>query len=353
MRSAGARFLRPLHLELERAEREPGRREVRIALGQHLDLGRRLGEALRRRQRPHVEQAHRRAVRPRRELALDDRLGLGRRRQHVEGEEGRAFGAGIGVARAAREGERLGRIAGGEPGAPAGDERRRLGVGRVGERPQGALDERRGGVAIGRAREQAGHRFDQHRQRRPRRLAQQRRERLFDVGDAIERDEQLDLVAQGVGRLGQRLAPGERGRERLVAGARLQRDLGGAPEQLLVLAALGGVEHELVGGADLAVAQLDLAEQQLVEERRVEVGVLDLARGRLGRDGRADGGGQRDERQHEDRPAARGGSDAKRRHERLLRRTMILVRGARRSPVRGRGRTVSERAISADRDNSP
>ena len=234
------------------------------------------GKALRCRQRANVEQADRRAARPRRELALDDRLGLGRCREHVESEQGGAFGARIGGARALRERQRLGRVVGREPAAADRDQRRRLGLGQR-RRSGSSVRSISAAVAarsVARARKRgtassvagsAGRGV----------WRSSRAERLVDFGDAVERDQQLDLVAQRVLRIGHRLAPGDDRGEGLLAGACLHRDLGRAPEQLLVLGSPCRVEHQLIRGAGLAVAQLDLAEQQLVEERRVEGRVLD------------------------------------------------------------------------------
>ena len=137
-------------------------------------------------------------------------------------------------------------------------------------------------------------------------MAQQAEQRLFDFGQAIERDQQLDLVAHRVLRIGQRLAPRDRRGERLVAGAGLQRDLGRALEQLLVLGPARRVEHQLVRGASLAFAQLDLAEQQLIEERRIEVRVLDLVCLGLGAWRGSARAGKHQQRQGQGRSADRG-----------------------------------------------
>jgi len=279
---------------------------ARLVLSQDRDLARCFRKALRCRQRANVEQADRRAARPRRELTLDDRLGLGRCRKHVESEQGGAFGARIGGARALRERQRLDRVVGREPAAADGDQRRRLGLGHFGERQQGALDQRRGRGAIGRASEKARHCFERRGQRRTRRLAKQSRQGLVDFGDAVERDQQLDLVAQRVLRIGHRLAPGDDRGEGLLARACLRRDLGRAPEQLLVLGSPCRVEHQLIRGAGLAVAKLDLAEQQLVEERRVEGRVLDRRGNAIGGRGDCRDGASGDQRERGGEGPARG-----------------------------------------------
>jgi hypothetical protein len=71
----------------------------------------------------------------------------------------------------------------------------------------------------------------------------------------------------------QRGAPSLHRRQCLVAGARLQRDVGGATEQLLLARLARRVEHHFIGCAGGAFAQFDLADQQLVEQRRGEAGI--------------------------------------------------------------------------------
>jgi hypothetical protein len=62
------------------------------------------------------------------------------------------------------------------------------------------------------------------------------------------------------------------GHQRLLARARLQCDLGGVAEELLVARLACRIQHDLVRSAGLAAAQFDLADEQLVEELRVEGG---------------------------------------------------------------------------------
>ena len=57
-------------------------------------------------------------------------------------------------------------------------------------------------------------------------------QRLHGFGDAVQRDQDLQHVAVGLARGGQRLAPGLRGLQRGVTGARLQRDVDGPLVQL-------------------------------------------------------------------------------------------------------------------------
>ena len=117
-----------------------------------------------------------------------------------------------------------------------------------------------------------------------RRDRQQRAQRLGHVAEAVQRDQQLHHVAVRVHRFGQRGAPGLRGTERLLAGVALHGDFHGTLEQLLIVRAARRVEDHFVGGARLALAQLDLADQHLVEQRPVELGVArgGLRHGRLG-----------------------------------------------------------------------
>jgi len=78
------------------------------------------------------------------------------------------------------------------------------------------------------------------------------------------------LITPCIDARGCRLAPGSRGVERLLAGACLQRDVDGAPEQRLVARSLRGVEHHFVGRTRVSCAEFNLADQQLIEQRRIE-----------------------------------------------------------------------------------
>ena len=349
----GRRVFRTMQLDVERTQGQPRRRQGRIAERQRSRLLCRIGEPLRRGQRAHVEQLDGRARRRRRDACGDDRFGGRHRRQQVEREQRRPVGLRVGGAGALREVERLGGVAGREPAAADRDPGRGSCLGIVGERFHRSLDERGDGVAVGAAAEKARHRVDHRRQRRARRLLQQGRERLVGFGDAIERDQQLHLIAQGFLRLRQGLAPCHHGAERLVAGARLQGDVGDATKEGLVLGALGRVEQQLVGRGRVAAAQLDLTQQQLIEERRVEVGADNRGLARRGHGGRcrACRSGEQRQRQCERESRDTAGSEAKRkrRHRQLLRRKTILVwrfgvaavRTTRKTPAQGSDRDAS------------
>jgi hypothetical protein len=183
---------------------------------------------------------------------------------------------------AAGELERAVRI---ERGQPAASER---GAGRASRgrriqiRLQRLAEQFGHGPSVGAPAEETRQRGHQRRPLRDRRDAQQRRQRLERLVRAIQRNQQLHLVAQRLGRLRQRDAPRLHRGKGLLAGARLQRDVGRAPEHLFVARPAGRLEHHLVGGTDFARAQLDLADHQLVEQGGVEAGIVDR-RGRLGR----------------------------------------------------------------------
>jgi hypothetical protein len=111
------RLDRPLHLELEGAERQPGCRPVRIALRHLLELLARIGIALRAGEAAHVQQAQAGVVRLGLQITLDDRFGGRRAGQHFERKERRALAGRIGFVGAASVFERSVRIQRGEPAA--------------------------------------------------------------------------------------------------------------------------------------------------------------------------------------------------------------------------------------------
>ncbi len=209
-------------------------------------------------------------------MVLDDLLGGRRAGHHLEREAGRGLGAAVHLVRALRQRQGLLAVDRGQPALADGDARRDTRLGRVGIGQQHLLDDLRGLIAVAAAHEQAWHRIDQRRALGSRRRLDQRLQRLDDLGRAVQLHQQLHLVAQRVGRVGDRQAPGLHRHHRFVAGPALQRNLGGAAEQLLILRAPGRVEDQLIGRPQIAFAQFDLADQQLLEQRPVQRRVLDL-----------------------------------------------------------------------------
>jgi hypothetical protein len=186
-------------------------------------------------------------------------------------------------------------------------------LGRVGVGQQHLFDDLRGLIAVAAAREQARQRADQRHALGRRRRLEQRLQRLDDLGRAVQLHQQLDLVAQRVERVGERELPGLHRDQRLVTGAALQRDVGGAAEQLLVLRAACRVEDQLIGRREVALAQFDLADQQLLEQRRVHRRVLDLLGRRL-RFLRVRGRGEQQRRQQRGQRRRAAGSGVEGRH---------------------------------------
>ena len=271
----GDRLGRVAQFDLQRAQRQPGRRHVRREASDRLELRRGIAIALRVGQHAHVVQAHAVVVGLRLQERVDDGLGRRRAAHQAGGEHGHRFVAGIVGVRLLQQRQRLGGVGHAQPGArqrhACGSARGRLGDPVLHD----ALDQRGRLRLVAGAREEAGQRLDQPRPLGLGRELDQRAQGLDRFVGAIERHQQLDQVAVRLDRARQGAAPGHHRGERLVAGACLQGDLGGAAEQLLVAPAPRRIEHHLIGRAGLAAAQLDLADQQLVEELGVEPGVLD------------------------------------------------------------------------------
>ena len=95
-------------------------------------------------------------------------------------------------------------------------------------------------------------------------------QRLADLGRAVQRQQDLQLQAQCILRFGPCAAPGARRGQCLVAGTPLQSDVHGTAEQGVVAGAPRSVEDDFEGRAGLALAQFDFADEDLIEERRVQ-----------------------------------------------------------------------------------
>ena len=204
-----------------------------------------------------------------REVALDQRLGLGFAAAHqLQRQQGRPFRLRAGVL-AQRGGRQRARLvsslqAHAADGGPRRGRQRRLldGV------RQRAFDHASGLGLVRHALVKRGQRGDEGHLVALRQRGQKAPRRLFGFGDAAQNDQHLQLVLAGFGRVGGSLAPGTGGFQRGGARTRLNRHLGGALEQRFVAHAARGVEH--VGGAfgRIAAPKQQLANQQLVHQPR-------------------------------------------------------------------------------------
>ncbi len=113
-------------------------------------------------------------------------------------------------------------------------------------------------------------------------------QRLGGFGGATQGGQHHGLGLKRGGRAWQALAPGAGRGQCLLASAVAQGDLVGAPEQLLIAPALGAVENDLIGRRGIAIAQLDLADQQVIEQLGIEAGLCGW-----GLDGEGRTGGRR------------------------------------------------------------
>ena len=268
-----------LQVQLQRAQRQPVGRILGRLLRQHAELPRGVAGPLGPRQRAGVGQAQRLLVGLGLQLGGDQRLGLGAARQQLQRHQQRFLALGE-VLGGGADVDQRGLVAVGVLGELGQHQQRRetrlrLRGGLAQQRLEGLQHARRFRAAL----EQRRQRPDQRAAAVGRRQRQQRAQHRRDLGRAVQQREQLDLRAVRLQRSRQCLAPGAGGDGGLVAGARLQRDLDHAAEQFLVIAAAGGVEQHLVSDAGLAALELELADQQLVEHRRVEVGIDDRRRG--------------------------------------------------------------------------
>ena len=97
-----------------------------------------------------------------------------------------------------------------------------------------------------------------------------RLERLGRVGNAIERNQDLQHITVRLARRGKILLPRAGGLQGGIARTRLQGDIGGALVKLAVAGFAGGIEHQREAGGRLAVLRRDFAHQQLVKQGAVE-----------------------------------------------------------------------------------
>mmetsp|Transcript_26221 Transcript_26221/g.61905 ORF Transcript_26221/g.61905 Transcript_26221/m.61905 type:complete len:605 (+) Transcript_26221:4092-5906(+) len=279
----GLRGRNVLEVQLDGAQGQPGRGVVRRRLGQQPELPRGFGGALGLDQRPRIGLAQRMLAGVLLQPGADQCFSLGLHRQQIHGELHRIIVVGREGGELAGQRQRALVVAGvdGQPRLReqgGGFERPGLGLQHRAQRGQHRL-------GIGRALEQPGQRNDQAGALQLGRNAQQRRQWLGNLGRLVHQGQQLHNGLVGVRGAWPGLGPGARSHQGLVAGARLQRDVDDALEQLLVSGAARGVKQDLEGDTGLAVVQLQLADQQLIEQRRVHRRV-DRRRGRrFGRSG--------------------------------------------------------------------
>ena len=291
--------------DVQRAQRQPGRRQVGLGPRDDLELRDGVGITMQVDQGAGIGATHGEVGVRRRQSPRHHRLGFGAGGHQFERQQQRRVRLGILGVRLLREPHRAIDIAGGQPGTPdravdgsAGGGSRRI-------RLQHLFEQSRRLLLVADAGDDARQPADQAFALRRRGGGQQGLQRFGQLRRAVHRQQDLQLQPQRVQRLGVGGAPGTRGRQRLVAGACVQRDLGGTAKQLLVARAPRGVKQDLIGVAGMAAAKLDLADQQLIEQRCVEVRVEHRRLGRcLGR--RRGGGGGLGQRGRTEEQAGRG-----------------------------------------------
>jgi hypothetical protein len=262
--------LRLLQFELQRAQRQPRSGHLGLLLGDDLQLRDRIGVTLHVDQRAGIGAPQQRVGLGGPQVLGDDAFGLGPHAHQFQRQQHRRAGIRLLRLRLACQCHRPLDIASGQPAAADGHLRSCARVASADIRLQHLFDQGGGLALVGGAAHETRHRANDCRTLGRGRAGDQRAHRLGQVLHAVHRQQDLQLQAQRFQRLGPRRAPGTRGRQGLLASSGLQCDLGRTPEQLLVARAPRSVQHDLVGIAGLAGAELDLADQQLVEQRRID-----------------------------------------------------------------------------------
>ena len=261
--------------EVQCSQGQPRRGLRGIVPCDHFDLGQCVGVSLRHAQSACVEHADRVRLGLCFQVPHDDGFCLGSDRQHRQRQQHRVFCRRVLRMGTLRVLERTGVVTRREPGAADGYQRRGAGLGILDAGLQRRFDHFRHCLAVGGALEEAWQAGDQSRAFGSRRQLDQRTQRLRGFRCPIQRDQQLDQVAVCFSGGRKRGAPRLHDDQCLAAGADLQRHVGGALVQLFVLGLVGGVEHHQERRAALAGAEFQFADQQLIEQRCVEVRVVD------------------------------------------------------------------------------
>ena len=259
-------------LQLKGTQNQPAFKEIRFFAGHDLQLGSRFRIALQVQQGTRISQPH---FRPGsgigREVFAHQvfRFGLPERHQ-FQCDQRRAFSAGIGGLAALGRKQRAGPVARAQShashGRPGGAGGCRI-VQFIGQR---LFNNRCGQFFIADTGVGARHRRHHGCALRIGRQPELGLERLGRVGDPVQGNQDLQLIAVGLARVRLRLLPGLGGLQCRVARARLQRDVGGPLVQLGVTGFPGCVEHQRETRGGFAVLQSQFAQKQLIEQGAVE-----------------------------------------------------------------------------------
>ena len=200
----------------------------------------------------------------------DHRLGSGCTGQHLQRQQCRARRRQIVGLCCTRQAQRLRQVAGGQVRTaqrhPAGGAGARLV--QIGQHQ--LFDDGQRALAVGHALQHPRQAGDQTGLLHQRHAGQPGGHRLGGFFGLVQGHQDLGLVAQRCNRARLGIAPGAGSLQRLVAGACLQCNFDRTLVQRLVAVAPGGVQDHTEGVAGTAGIELKLADQQLVEQQRVQ-----------------------------------------------------------------------------------
>ena len=257
-------------LHLQRALHQPGFGKLGPFHRDHLELLRGFGIALRIEQGPRVSHPQLRDRLPL-DVTAHDRFSLRQFRIHqLERQQGRAFGSGVEHLAPARRLDRASNIPGGHSqaadGCPGrGSECRDSQI--LADR---LLHDAGSLLLVADPRIEPGN----SPQRRPavacRRQHDVPLEQFGCLGNPVQRQQDLQHVAIGLARFRECPLPGLRRLQGRIAGARLQRDIGSPLIQCRVVGLARGVQDHRETRCRLGFLGVDLAQQELVEQLRIE-----------------------------------------------------------------------------------
>ena len=270
-----------LELHLQGTQHQPRRGHGRLLASHHFQFVHRIAQALRLDQSSGIGQAHSGFCLRRGQEGLDDGLGLGCPGHEVECGQHRTDGRGVLRVRPTYQRERARGVAGPQPGtAERHTSGHACGLGlQVGL--QHGLQHGGHRLGVGGLLEEARNGGDQPAALTFRAAGEQEPQRFGGVARPVQRAQNLQLQPHGLQRIGHGLPPGPHRRQRPVTCPGLQRDVGCSAEHLFLTRAPRRVHQHLEGHGRLALAQFDLADQQLVEQQRVECGARGCCRGLL------------------------------------------------------------------------